>query len=71
MSLPLKAQATLILILITEICEICCKNGRMYSIAAPKSETIATQLDLIFSNILLETGGSILERSIYSQAKTG
>lgn len=70
MSFLLEPHATLILILMTEISKICCKNNR-YSIAAPKCETIATQLDWIFLNILLETDGSILERSIYSQAKTG
>lgn len=62
----------LILIFMTEIYEICCKSGRRYSIAAPESETMATQLnDWIFSNLLLETNGCNLERSIYSKAKTG
>ena len=50
--------------------EICCENGRRYSTAAPKRHTIAIQPDSILSNILLETDGSILKRSIYSQAKT-
>lgn len=67
----LEAHVTLILIWMTEICEICEAIEGLHIIAAPKSETMATQLDWIFSNILLESGGSILERSIYSQAKTG
>lgn len=45
MCILLEAHATLIQILMTQICEICCKNNIRYSMAAPKSEIMAIQLD--------------------------
>lgn len=62
MCILLETHATLIQILMTQICGICCKNNTRYSIAAPKSEIMATQLDWIFSNIVLENGGRILKK---------
>lgn len=62
MCILFEAHATITQILMTQICEICCKNNIRYSIAAPKSEIMATQLDWIFLNILLENGGRILKK---------
>lgn len=60
MCILLEAHATLIQILMTQICESCRKNNIRYSIAATK--IMATQLDWIFSNILLENGGRVLKK---------